>query len=97
MSIKLTAQDLSRLENLRLDRVRQLYSQSLGCCLLRLNRDTLIVHCPEPWLVDQLIDDLDRIVKSIWMTLGVKYVSIRYAREEVYRAKTRGLRSCVKG
>lgn len=93
MKLKLTTRDLSVLENLRLDRLRQLYDHSLGCCFLRLHRSMLVVHCPEPWLVDQLMEELDQMVNTAWLVLGVKSVSICYAGEEVHRAKTRSARS----
>jgi hypothetical protein len=89
MNLNLTSRDISQLENLRLARVRQQHPQTLGSCFLRLKPQTLVVHCPEPWYVDQLMEDLDHVVKSVWLVLGLRYVSICYAGEEVLRAKTR--------
>jgi hypothetical protein len=60
---------------------------------LQLRRATLIVHCPEPWMVDLLMEELNQMVQTVWVVLGVKYISICYAGEEVHRAKTRAARS----
>ncbi|NDJ18848.1 hypothetical protein [Myxacorys almedinensis] len=93
MKTQLTTQDLSLLEGLRVKRLRQRFTKSLGLCALHLEgSDTLIVHCPEPWIVDRLLNDLDRLLKAIWIVAGIKYVSICYAEEEIYRAKTRSIR-----
>jgi hypothetical protein len=93
MRIQLTTQDLSLLEELRLKRLRHVFTKSLGLCALHLEGgNTLVVDCPEPWLVDRLLDDVNRLLKAIWTIVGVKYVSIRYVQEEVYRAKTRTIR-----
>ena len=92
MNLQLNSNDLSQLETLRLNRLRQKHPQTLGSCFLRLKRETLVVHCPEPWYVDQLMEEIDRVVKSAWLVLGVRYVSICYAGEEVHRAKTRTIR-----
>lgn len=92
MRIKFTTQDLSLLEDFRLDRLRQLYVQTLSGCALELKFDALLIHCSEPWCVDQIMEELDRIVKAAQIVLGVKSVSICYANEEVYRAKPRSNR-----
>ncbi|MCU0549990.1 MAG: hypothetical protein MUC48_11635 [Leptolyngbya sp. Prado105] len=92
MSIKFTTEDLSRLDDFRLDRFRELYRQTLAGCALELKFDALIIHCSEPWCVDQLMEELDRMVKAVSIVLGTKYLSICYAAEEVYRVKTRSQR-----
>ena len=88
MKTKFTDRDLSLLEDLRLDRLRQLYAQTLSGCSLELKFDALLIHCSEPWCVDQIMEELDRIVKAARIVLGVKSVSICYANEEVYRVRT---------
>ncbi|HTL90413.1 MAG TPA: hypothetical protein VL134_13515 [Leptolyngbya sp.] len=96
MSIKFTAQDLGTLEDFRLDRLRQLYVQTLAGCFLELKFDALLIHCSEPRCVDQIMAELDRIVKATRIVLGAKLVSICYANEEVYRVKTRAThQKCV--
>jgi hypothetical protein len=92
MSIKFTAEDRLRLDDFRLDRFRQLYSQTLLGCSLELKFDALIIHCSEPWCVDQLMEELDRMLRAASIVLGVQYLSICYAAEEVYGVETRASR-----
>jgi hypothetical protein len=89
MSIKFTAEDLSQLDEFRLERFRELYAQALVGCRLELKFNALLIHCSEPWCVDQLMEELDRMVNAVSLVLGAKYLSICYATEEVYRTKTR--------
>ncbi len=93
MTTQLTTQDLSLLQQLRLERLQNLFAKSLGICLLEFeDAETLAIHCPEPWVVDRLLDNLNRLLKAIWIVVGVRYVSICFAGEEVHRAKTRSIR-----
>lgn len=92
MTLKFTAQDIALLNDFRLDRLYQLYAHLLGGCMLELKFESLILHCSEPWCVDQLMQNLDELVKAAWTILGVKCVSICFASEEVYRARTRSRR-----
>lgn len=92
MKMKFTAQDLSMLDDFRIDRLRQLYPQTLSGCSLELKFDALLIHCSEPWCVDQVMEELDRVGKAAAIVLGVKSVSICYASEEVCRIKTRSNR-----
>ncbi|MBE9012532.1 hypothetical protein IQ250_20240 [Pseudanabaenaceae cyanobacterium LEGE 13415] len=87
MKMKFTAQDLSMLQDFRIDRLKDLYAQSLSGCLLETKFDALLVHCSEPWCVDQVMEELDRIVKAAWVILGVKAVSVCFANEEICRVK----------
>ncbi|MGG6265011.1 hypothetical protein ACQ4M3_02950 [Leptolyngbya sp. AN03gr2] len=91
MKMKFTTRDLSMLEDFRIDRLKDLYAQTLSGCLLETKFDALLVHCSEPWCVDQVMEELDRIVKAAWVVLGVKAVSVCYANEEVCRVKASGL------
>ncbi|MCY7275877.1 MAG: hypothetical protein LH702_19605 [Phormidesmis sp. CAN_BIN44] len=94
MSHQLTRQDLCLLEKYRIQRMRQLFSKTLGLCLLKLdNNHTLRVHCPEPWLVDRIIDEVDHLLDSTRQMLGVHRISLYYAGEEVYRTKTHRAKS----
>lgn len=94
MSHQLTSQDLRLLEKYRIQRLRQLFSKTLGLCLLKLdNNNTLRVHCPEPWLVDRIIDEADHLLNSTRQMLGIRYISLYYAGEEVYKTKTRQAKS----
>lgn len=89
MSPQLTRQDLRLLEKYRIQRLRQLFAKTLGLCLIKLDcNDTLRVHCPEPWLVDRMIADSDRLLNSTRLMLGARYISLYYVGEEVYKVET---------
>lgn len=88
MSPQLTRQDLRLLEKYRIQRLRQLFSKTLGLCLIKLDHNhRLRVHCPEPWLIDQIIADADRLLNSTCLVLGVHYISLYYAGEEVCKVE----------
>ncbi len=88
MSPQLTRQDLRLLEKYQIQRLRQLFSKTLGLCLIKLDHNhTLRVHCPEPWLIDQLIADADRLLSSTSQVLGVQYISLYYAGEKVCKVE----------
>lgn len=94
MSFNLSRQDLRLLEQQRLVRLRQLFAKTLGLCSLRINGgNTLSIHCPEPWLVDRLTEDLDHLLFSARLIVGVQCLSIYFAGEEVCRKKTRQRRN----
>lgn len=88
MKLKFTAQDLSMLEDFRIDRLKQLYPQTFSGSLLETKFAALLIHCSEPWCVDQVMEELDRIAKAAWVVLGVKSVSVCFANEEVCRVRT---------
>jgi hypothetical protein len=93
MTTQLSSQDLSLLQQLRLERLQTLFAKSLGICLLEFeDTETLAIHCPEPWVVDRLMDNMNRLLKAIWIVVGVRYIAICFAGEEVHRAKTRTIR-----
>lgn len=95
MSTKFTAEDLSRLDDFRLERFHNLYAQTLAGCALELKFDALLIHCSEPWCVDQLMEELERMVKAVSIVLGTKYLSICFAAEEVFRVDTQSpLQQC---
>lgn len=85
--MKFTAQDLSMLEDFRIDRLKQLYAQTFSACQLETRFEALLIHCAEPWCVDQVMEELDRIAKAAWLVLGVKSISVCYADEEICRVK----------
>lgn len=95
MTIKFTTQDLAMLGDYRIDRLRELYVQTLSGCALELKFNALLIHCSEPWCVDQVMEELDRIVKAAWIVLGVKSVSLCYANEEICRMKPRSSEQCL--
>lgn len=89
MSPQLTRQDLRLLKKYQIQRLRQLFSKTLGLCLIKLDHnDTLRVHCPEPWLIDQIIAEADQLLSSTCLVLDVHYISLYYAGEEVCKVET---------
>jgi hypothetical protein len=87
---QLTQCDLHTLEQHRLSRLRELFIKSLGLCTLQVDsRRNLKIHCPEPWMVDRLMSDLDFLTWAIWVVVGAHTFSIYYAQEELYTANTK--------
>ncbi len=92
MTFNFTDDDLVLLEKLRLERFRSFFSDSLPFCFLHLNsKNTLAIHCSEPWLVDQLLSEVEHLGWYAWVIVGAQRVSICYAKEEIYRTKAQGL------
>jgi len=93
MSLELTIDDLLVLELHRLDRLQSFFPDSLPLCLLHFELDqTLTIHCSEPWLVDELLNKLDKLNWYAWLIVGAEAISICYALEEIHHAATR--KSC---
>ncbi len=84
MIIEFNPKDHALLTQTRLKRLKRLFLHPLGLCHLELKRDNLVVHCSEPWIVDQLMDDLDCFAETARVLLGARFVSLYFAKEEVY-------------
>lgn len=83
---EISLNDLLLLEQLRIERLRSFFSQSLMECPIYLDQhNQLTVHCPEPCLIDMLIDDLEELCDYAWLILGVESIVLSFAQEEVYR------------
>ncbi len=81
--------DLLTLEQQRIDRFRSSSLRSLLLCFLHLNQNnTLAIHCAEPWIVDQLLHDMEQLCWDAWVIVGASRLSIHYAQEEIYTANT---------
>lgn len=92
MALELTDTDLLLLEKQRLQRFRSFFKDSLPFCFLHLNcQNTLTIHCPEPWLVDQLLCEIEQLCWYAWVTVGAYRLSICFAQEEIHTAKTQKL------
>jgi hypothetical protein len=91
MSLELTAHDLLRLEQHRLNRLHSVFPDLLAQCVLSLDaeEDTLTVHCSAPWIVDALISKLDLFRWQVSLILGVQQISICFVGQEIFRASTR--------
>ncbi len=90
MSLELTVEDSLLLEKHRLERLRSFFADTLAKCCLHLDRtNSLKIHCSEPWMVDQLLSEIEQLRWYVWILVGAKRLSICFAQEEVYRASTR--------
>lgn len=89
MSLQLTLEDLQTLRRNRLDRLRKVFIKPLGLCRLQMTRrDRLVVHCPEPWVVDELMSDLPELINAARVVVGAQALSICFVGEEIYRTRT---------
>jgi hypothetical protein len=91
MIIEFNPKDHALLTQTRLKRLKKLFLNPLGLCQLELKRDSLVVHCSEPWIVDHLMDDLDYFTETARIIVGARFVSLYFAKEEVYVASTHPL------
>ena len=88
----LTQHDRALLQKQQLDRFRSLFPDSLKPSLLALHTHyQLSIHCAEPWMVDDLLGEVDRLRWYTWLVLGVQQVAIFFAEEEIYSTTTHGL------
>jgi hypothetical protein len=89
MSLQITLEDLQILRQGRLDRLRKVFIKPLGLCRLQVTRrDRLVIHCPEPWVVDELMDNLDELIEAARIVVGAQSLSICFVGEEIFRART---------
>jgi hypothetical protein len=89
MSLQLTTDDCLRLEKLRLERLRAFFCDSLALCSTYLSQpDHLAIACPEPWLVDRLLDEIEALCWYAWVIVGASYLSIYFVGEEIYATPT---------
>lgn len=90
MFTDLTADDRFILGKYRLNRFRKLFVETLSLCHTQLDANqTLLIHCSEPWVVDQLMADLNALCCKAWLVLGAHRLAIYYAEEEIYCTTTR--------
>ncbi|XGW00487.1 MAG: hypothetical protein ACAF41_16320 [Leptolyngbya sp. BL-A-14] len=90
MSLELTVEDSLILEKHRLERLRSFFAETLTQCFLHVDQtNTLKIHCSEPWIVDQLLSEIEQLRWYVWVVVGAKRLSVCFAQEEVYRASTR--------
>ncbi|MEB3292072.1 MAG: hypothetical protein VKJ24_02830 [Synechococcales bacterium] len=88
MSIQFSSEDQYLLLQNRLKRFRKLFLRPLGLCRLQLKRDRLIIHCTEPWMVDELLLDLDEVTEAARVIVGAHQVALYFYGEEVYQVST---------
>ncbi len=89
MPLELTTNDLLVLEQYRLQRFRSFFFSTLMSCPIGLDEtNTLIIHCLEPELVDQLLRQIDQLRWYARVVLGVHSLAIKFVQEEIYRTAT---------
>jgi hypothetical protein len=88
MTIEFNPTDRRLLNQRRLKRLRKLFLNPLGLCQLEFRRDRLAVHCPEPWIVDVLMEDWDYFIEMTRVILGAQLISVHYAGEEILNTST---------
>jgi hypothetical protein len=87
---EMTFGDRIRLSQLRSERLRGLFAQNLLHCVLRCDRHhTLLIHCPEAWMVDRLLPDAEELCDYAWLILGVEAIALYFAQEEICRVQHR--------
>jgi hypothetical protein len=92
MSLELTVEDSLLLEKCRLERLRSFFTNALAKCLLHLDqKNRLTIHCSEPWIVDQLLSEVEQLRWYVWVVVGAQRLSICFAQEEIYQTSTRKL------
>jgi hypothetical protein len=92
MALELTDNDALLLEVLRMERFRSHFLDTLPDCFLFLDRNyTLAIHCSEPWIVDDLLSEIDQLCHYAWIVVGAYQVSIWFAQEEICTTRTQGL------
>lgn len=85
---EMTLDDRMQLEQLRNERLRSFFAQSLLHCVFHRDRHkTLIIHCPEAWMVDSLLPDLEELCDYAWLILGVEAIALYFAQKEIYRVE----------
>lgn len=85
---EMTFDDRIRLSQLRNDRLRSFFAQSLLHCVFHRDRHkTLLIHCPEAWVVDSLLTDLEELCDYAWLILGVEAIALYFAQEEICRVE----------
>ncbi|WP_421657124.1 hypothetical protein [Leptothermofonsia sp. ETS-13] len=78
MSLDLTTNDLLLLEKYRLERLRSFFGNTLNLCFLHLDKNnTLAIHCSEPWVVDQVLNEINHLRWYAWIVVGARRLSIR--------------------
>jgi hypothetical protein len=84
----MTFDDRMRLRQLRHERLRRFFAQSLLHCVFQCDdHKTLLIHCPETWMVDSLLTDLEELCEYAWLILGVEAIALYFAQEEICRVE----------
>jgi hypothetical protein len=81
--------DLDKLKQFRIERLRRFFISSLQSCLIRIESgNTLTVYCPHPGIVDDLLDELEDLRNHAWMVLGARSIALYFCQEEILRTES---------
>jgi hypothetical protein len=82
--IEINDDDLTKLQQLRLERFQRFFTSSLLRCVSCIDSENkLIIHCAHPSIVDELLDDLEDLCSCAWLVLGVRSINLFFCQEEV--------------
>lgn len=94
----ITLNDRIRLSQLRNKRLRSFFAQSLSNCVFhRTHHNMLIIHCPEAWMMDSILADLEEFCDYAWLILGVEAIALYFAQEEICRVEHDGVHRASSG
>jgi hypothetical protein len=86
-SFELTTDDVTRLEQFRLERLCRFFAQNLSHCFIYLSgRETLVVQCSEPSILDNLLEDLEDLCYFAKIILGAKAIAVCFVPEKTHGA-----------
>jgi hypothetical protein len=86
---KINIDDLDKLQQFRLERLRHFFTSSLPFCLIRINDDNiLVISCPHAGIMDELFIEMEDLRYYAGLILGVKSISLHLAQVEVLRTNT---------
>jgi len=89
MGLELTADDLFILEKHRLERLRCFFAETLTLCFMHLDhQNRLSIHCSEPWVMDELLREIEQLRWYAWIIVGARQLSLCFAQEEIYATNT---------
>jgi hypothetical protein len=81
---EMNTEDRHKLTKFRIERLQLFFTSSLPQCLLQIEAGNILtVHCPNPAVVDELLDDLEDLCSHAWLILGIKTISLHLDLEEI--------------
>ncbi len=83
---EITANDLHKLYQVRLDRLLCFFTSSLPCCQIQIDRSQILtIYCPNEAIANNLLEDLEDLRYHVWLVLGIRSIDIYLAHEAILR------------